>query len=200
MSDMILDIDSSQVVVAKTALGSLSDSWASMVTRVVAENKKLETAVKASSQVQMLAIDKALAAQAKTNSDAAFARDRRKIQMMDASAAMSRKQAREAEVAANAVVKASNEVVIAANREAREQERLKVKYKEGYAATALYNSIKAELAQASILGAITTDEEAESLQRLTAEYNQFANGGAAAGNRFAGAAVGATRRMSSMGV
>jgi hypothetical protein len=200
MSDMILDIDSSQVVVAKTALGSLSDSWASMVTRVVSENKKLETAVKASSQVQMLAIDKALAAQAKTNSDAAFARDRRKIQMMDASAAMSRKQAREAEVAANAVVKASNEVVIAANKEARELERLKVKYQAGYAASALYNRMQAEIKRAHEVGAISKKKEALELGRLSAEYEQFQTNGAAAGNRFAGAAQGATRRMSSMGV
>ena len=200
MSDFNIDIDTSALVTALKSLDGLGDGWARMVTKVVSENKRMDSAVQQSIKSQLEAKTRLQAADAKTNSDAAFARDRRKIQMMDASAAMSRKQAREAEVAANAVVKASNEVVIAANREAREQERLKVKYKEGYAATALYNSIKAELAQASILGAITTDEEAESLQRLTAEYNQFANGGAAAGNRFAGAAVGATRRMSSMGV
>jgi hypothetical protein len=200
MSDFNIDIDTSALVTALKSLDGLGDGWARMVTKVVSENKRMDNAVQQSLKSQLEAKTRLQAADAKTNSDAAFARDRRKIQMMDASAAMELKQARASEVAANAAVKAGNEKVIATNREARELERLKVKYKDGYAAAALYRSMQNEVTKAHKLGAISATQYEGQLESLAAEYTQFANGGAAAGNRFAGAAVGATRRMSSMGV
>jgi hypothetical protein len=199
MSDMILDIDSSQVVNAKQALGSLSDDWAKMVNRVVAENKRMETAVKASSQVTMLALDKALAAEAKQNNNAWFERQRRKMSMMQASAALEQKVAADAVRAKSQEEAATRRTTLATQNQSRAIEQLKVKYQPLYAASKQYERALEEIELAYQTGVVSSQQYKASVASLGTEFTDFQNGTAGWSNQFVNGSNRSARSMNSLG-
>jgi hypothetical protein len=188
MSELDLEVNFTKLVAAVKSLNDLSNAWEKMTNDVIKANARISSSVSKTEKAQ-------------------FANDRKKIAMMKNSQAMEVRAAQQAENSANKKIQASN-------REANEVERLKIKYREGYAATAKYNSLKAEISRAHSINALSLKEETVQLQLLTNEYNEYANGVALAGNRFASmgqrtqgvnTSIGrssqvATKRMSSMGV
>lgn len=188
MSELDLEVNFTKLVAAVKSLNDLSNAWEKMAADVVKANARISSSVNKTEKAQISSMGK-------------------KIQMMRNSSAQEVRSAQQAETAAN-------KKVVASNREANEVERLKIKYREGYAATAKYNSLKAEISRAHSINALSLKEETVQLQLLTNEYNEYANGVALAGNRFAsmgqrtqGVNTGigrssqlATRKMSSMGV
>lgn len=193
MSDFSLDIDSSALVQALRSLDNLGDGWSKMVSTVIRENKRMETATNQSIKVQLEAKRRLDEANNKTSNDKWFADQRRRVQMMEASARMEQKAARDAE-------SASARVATAKRQEAAELERLSIKYKEGYASAALYRKMQDEITRAHKLGALSTQQYEAQLESLTQEYTAFQNNAVGASNRFAQAQVAGTKRMSNMGV
>ena len=104
MSDFSIDADFKAINNAKEALGEFTNSWASAVTKIVGENRRLEKAVQASANSQNEALDRVLGAQAQRDLEnwakAAGARHK----MMQKSAEMARKQS-------EAEAKAAQEIV-----------------------------------------------------------------------------------------
>ena len=194
MSDFTVDIDTSSITRANTALQEYGDSWAKMVNRVVTENNRMAAAVKASeksSQVSIEAQKRLALATEKANSDEVFKGIRRKITLMEASAKVEARLARESEVAAN-------KVITATKRQSAELERLKLKYSPLYASSKQFERAQEEIEAAFQLGAIGAKQYSQQLALLQKEYSDFNSGAAGVTNRFVTGVGGATKSMNGM--
>ena len=200
MSDISLDIDSSQVATAKKALGSLTDAWARMANKIVADNKRIDSAVKASSQVHMLAIDKMLKAEAKQNSNAWFERQRRKTSMIKASALLEQKVAADAVRAATKEQAAAAALAATDARLAAEKTKLTHKYNIAGSAAIKFAASQKEIKRAGELNVITLDQQKAALGRLTREYQSYKAGTAGWNNQFVSGAQRGGRSMNRFGM
>jgi hypothetical protein len=81
-----------------------------------------------------------------------------------------------------------------------EIERLRLKYDQIYASSQLYEKSLAELNQAHMLGVTSAKQHEAAVESLNLEYQNFQNGVAQAGNRFAHYTAQSAGRMNQFGV
>jgi hypothetical protein len=81
-----------------------------------------------------------------------------------------------------------------------EIERLRLKYDQIYASSQLYEKSLAELNQAHMLGVTSVKQHEAAVESLNLEYQNFQNGVAQAGNRFAQYTAQSASRMNQFGV
>jgi hypothetical protein len=195
MSDLSISADLSGVTKGIETLDRFNSQFSKMVNSVVSENSRMERAVKASASSQLEAQKRNALGQI-----AAFkglVNSQLGVERAYKSAAAS---AKAFETAIKSGEAATRRAVAAKKTQENALNQLRVKYQPLYAASKQYEQVLEEIEIAYQTGILSQKQYMASTAQLTKEFNQFANGGAAAGNRFAGAAVGATRRMSSMGV
>jgi hypothetical protein len=206
MSDLAeigLGVDTTEINTAKQALGSLADKWASMVNSIIREENRLEKAVKASSEAQNDALDRVMGAETQRNTNEWLRAQRRRIIMMEESARIAAKQAREeaklneelreqarlSQASINNQLGVGGPSAIAGGASfsamEAEVERLATKYNQVYAASQMYERSLLELDRAHQLGVISTNQHAMAVDGLNNEFQQFQAGTANFSNRFA---------------
>lgn len=185
MSDFRIDMDTSALVQALKSLDNLEDGWAKMVSKVVAENKRMESATRQSIKAQLEAKKRLAAANKKTDDDQWFARQRRKTQMMKASAELEQRQIADTIRAKKQEEAATRQQAIEDQKAAREKDRLSQKYIPLYAASKKYERALDEITAATKQGILTDQQAIAAKDALNNEYQQFANGTAGWSNQFA---------------
>lgn len=216
MTDLVeigMEVDSSDVTLAKTEMAGFAAAWSKAVASIVADEKRLERAAKASADVQAKANDIIFGKSAQKELEGWFSAQRRRLSMMKESERMAQQQAvteakltreiirqREAsDAAAIASAKAfqsgiggrlglgsTNAIGNGAGFAAMESEieRLKLKYDSAYAASALFEKQQKELNFAMLNGAGNADTLRNEMDKLQAEYAAFNAGSKEMTNRF----------------
>ena len=203
-------VDSSQIAEAASATRELGAAWAKTVATIVAEENRLERAMKASAEVQAAAQDKVFGEIAQAELKKWATAQRTRLSMMKESEAIANKQAAaEAkltqELQKQSLIKvqqraetgfalglqrakeeaaAAELAAKAAAQEAAQLDYLNTKYDKAYAAAKLFKSIQDEISLAMAKGAGNAETLKLEMSKLEAEYAAFQGGTAQLGNRF----------------
>ena len=212
MADIDILVDSSQVKTAKQELQELSNSFNSAFKSASVFTQAFRKAAAQSAADARVFRDIARANQDIINANLKVSNS---YKSAEASAEAFTKGLREQEAQALRTARANQEAI---NKQLgvsgptamgsgagfgaleSEMERLRQKYDQMYSASKLYETSLAELNRAHMLGVTSTKQHEAALESLNLEYQNFQNGDAQAGNRFAQYSAQSASRMNQFGV